>query len=76
MASNRHVYIRAANAEIAGTARQSLWDRSTPVPFLCECDNVYCQAHVRMTLPDFEAKALEDYVVAPGHAIDRPRAAA
>jgi hypothetical protein len=70
MASNRHLLVRAANADIAGSARQFHWGSGTPVPFLCECDAEDCQAHVRMTLDEYEALADRRlYVTAPGHVI-------
>ena len=70
MASNRYLWIRVANADIAASARSHHWDRLMPVPFLCECDGDDCQGHVRLTLGEYawlEARCL--YVTSPGHVI-------
>lgn len=70
MASIRHLLVRAANADIAESARQFHWDVRTPVPFLCECDADGCQAHVRLTLDQYEELAATPvYVTAAGHAV-------
>ncbi len=71
MATLRHMRIRVANADIAGSARSHSWDGRTPVPFLCECDDDQCQAHVRVTLEMYEALCADyRFLLAPGHALD------
>lgn len=68
MISMRHMRIRVANADIAGSARLHAWDERTPVPFLCECDNEECQDHVRLTLEQYEAlQGQRRFLTAPGH---------
>jgi hypothetical protein len=68
--SKRHMRIRVANADIAGSARLHAWDGRTPVPFLCECDNEECQEHVRLTLAEYDGLgAAHLFLIAPGHGI-------
>ena len=70
MASNRHLLVRVANADIAASARQFHWDSRVPVPFLCECDGDDCQTHVRLTLDQYDTLEHDHlYVTAPGHVI-------
>lgn len=72
MASNRHLFVRVANADIAAHARQSRWEELMPVPFLCECDGDDCQSHVRMTLAEYDAlRESGAWVTAPGHQLHR-----
>jgi len=60
--------MRARNERIAAAARRHHFDHIAPVPFLCECSDSGCEALVRITLADYEARRLAaDFLVVPGH---------
>ena len=65
---------RLRNEHIAETAHANKFDRKIAVPFICECSEHRCEDLIRLTLAQFEAaRAESDYLVAPGHQVDRAR---
>ena len=70
----RETETRARNERIATSARRHHFDRSAPVPFLCECSNRACEALLRITLDEYRlTRAAADFLVAPGHQVDDAR---
>jgi hypothetical protein len=66
--------IRRGNIRVAERARSLRFDDSTPVPFLCECDDELCQEFVLLTLAAYERAVRERlFAVAPAHSIDGGR---
>ncbi len=65
---------RLRNEHIAATAHTNRFDHEIAVPFICECSEHRCEDLIRLTLAQFEAARGEsDYLVAPGHQVDRAR---
>jgi hypothetical protein len=67
----RHERIRFENVGIAASAQRHHFDRTTGIPFLCECDNELCHEFVVVSLRAFDL-ALRDraILVAEGHEVD------
>jgi hypothetical protein len=59
---------REANERIERRARDAGIDEER-IPFLCECYDVYCGEHLRLTLGEYEAARRDpaQFVVAQGH---------
>ena len=70
----RHIRIRVQNARISVSAALHHFGTS-PVPFLCECDDETCSELVALTLAEYEQHREGDgYLLAPGHTIrDEPQ---
>ena len=60
---------RHANERVADKAREL--DLQPPIPFLCECSDTRCFAHIQLCLEDYEEVRShpEAYLVAPGHEV-------
>jgi hypothetical protein len=66
--TSRRLEVRAGNDRIAQAAQRNKFDRDTPVPFLCECDDPGCREFVRATLGQYEqTRAAGGDLTAPAH---------
>lgn len=64
--------MREVNERLAGLDRNALanWAEAGEVfEFVCECSQVSCEEHVRMTLAEYERVRKQDdrFTVVPGH---------
>lgn len=69
----RHITTRVQNARIAVSAELHHFG-SSPVPFLCECDDENCNEVLGLTLVEYHWHREEGgYLLSPGHTIrDEP----
>jgi hypothetical protein len=60
---------RDANDRIAEKARELGLEQ--PIPFLCECSDKRCFAHIRLMLPEYDDVRSDPqrYLTIPGHEI-------
>jgi hypothetical protein len=60
---------RNANERVAEKARDL--DLLPPIPFLCECSDTRCFAHIQLSLAEYEEARSrpETYLVVPGHGV-------
>ena len=64
---------RDANESVAAKARELEFKPDQPLPFLCECSDTRCFAHVMLTIEEYEEARSDPrlYLTIPGHAVDR-----
>jgi hypothetical protein len=61
------------NTRIAAFAQWRDSARTGRIPFLCECGDVSCREHVRLTIDAYQATRNEaGFVLATGHTVSGP----
>jgi hypothetical protein len=62
---------RSANESVAAKARELEFAPDRPLPFLCECSDPRCFAHILLTIEEYdEARAdSQRYLTISGHAV-------
>jgi hypothetical protein len=60
---------RNANERVADKAREL--ELLPPIPFLCECSDTRCFAHIQLSLGEFDEvrSRPETYLIVPGHQV-------
>jgi hypothetical protein len=64
---------RNANESIAAKARELEFELDQPLPFLCECSDTGCFAHILLTIKEYEEarSGPQPYLTVSGHDVDR-----
>jgi hypothetical protein len=62
---------RNANESVAAKARELEFELDQPLPFLCECSDTRCFAHILLTIEEYEEARsdAERYLTISGHEI-------
>jgi hypothetical protein len=60
---------RDANDSVAAKARELAFERDKPLPFLCECSDTRCFAHIMLTIEEYEEARSDPelYLTISGH---------
>lgn len=67
---------RNANESVAAKARELEFGLDQPLPFLCECSDPRCFAHVMLTIEEYEEARSDPrrYLTISGHDVSGARA--
>jgi hypothetical protein len=62
---------RNANERVAAKARELDFGLDRPLPFLCECSDTRCFAHIMLTIEEYEEarSGPQRYLTISGHAV-------
>ena len=62
---------RNANESVAAKARELEFDLDQPLPFLCECSDTRCFAHIMLTIEEYEEarSGPQRYLTISGHEV-------
>jgi hypothetical protein len=60
---------RSANESVAAKARELDFGLDRPLPFLCECSDTRCFAHIMLTIEEYEEARSDPqrYLTISGH---------
>jgi hypothetical protein len=67
---------RDANESVAAKARELGFERDQTLPFLCECSDARCFAHIMLTIEEYEEARSDPelYLTISGHDVIGARA--
>jgi hypothetical protein len=62
---------RNANESVAAKARELEFAPDQPLPFLCECSDTHCFAHIMLTIEEYEEARSDSrrYLTISGHGV-------